>query len=206
MINRRGHDRVWIAAMLIVPTLALGLVACDATPSATPVLTPSGTPVVTLAPTEAPSAAATSSPTATTAAGLAPCEVADLKASHGPVEGGAGSIMTMVVLVAAVACSVDAFPALGLRDAGGAALVGSSAGGPGRIDLVAGNGYESAVRLANWCADEPTFPVTLEVVVGGAALIVTSTTGDPFPEDGNLPPCSGDIGPILEATAWAAAT
>ena len=193
--------------MLLVPMLALGLVACNSTPSATPAGA-SGVatlPAPSLAATAPASAAATATPPASTAAGLAACELADLKASHGQVEGAAGSIMTTTVLVAAVACSVDAFPALGLRDATGAALVGSAAGGPGRIDLVAGDQYESALRLANWCADGPTFPVTLELIIGGDALVVTSSTGASFPEDGNLPPCSGEGGPILEATEWTAA-
>lgn len=147
--------------------------------------------------------AATPTPTAadTGPIGAPACAVANLKASHGLVEGAAGSLMTEVVLVSADTCSVDAFPALGLRDAAGTGLVGAPSTGPGLLDLVPGVAYRSEVRLANWCAPEPDFPVTLVVLVGGADLTVT---GDPFPEEGDLPPCNGEVGPILEGTEWAA--
>ncbi len=117
------------------------------------------------------------------------------------MEGAAGSRITEVVLVSAVACSIDAFPALGLRDATDAALVGAPSSGPGRIDLVAGTAYTSNVRLANWCAAQPAFPLTLEIVLSGAELAVTGTS---FPDEGDLPPCNGSGGPILEGTAWTA--
>jgi hypothetical protein len=107
-----------------------------------------------------------------------------------------------VLLTAAIACSIDAFPALGLRDAQGTILVGSAAGGPGRIDLIAGAGYESNARLANWCSAPPAFPLALEVVLAGGAVPVT---GSSFPAEGDLPPCNGDGGPILEASQWVAA-
>jgi hypothetical protein len=104
------------------------------------------------------------------------------------------------VLVSAATCSVDAFPALRLRDAAGAGLVGGTSAGPGAIDLVPGVAYTSEVRLANWCAPAPSFPLALAVVLGEDELAVT---GDSFPEEGDLPPCSGDGAPILEATGWA---
>jgi hypothetical protein len=149
-------------------------------------------------PTAPPTSPATEAPTEP--AGLAQCEPSDVKASHGLVEGAAGSRLTTVVLVAAVACSVDQFPAYGLVDADGSALVGSVAQGSGRLDLVAGEGYESNVRLANWCADEPAFPLALELHL---ATALETVTGGSFPDIGDLPPCNGDTqGPILEATAW----
>ena len=129
------------------------------------------------------------------------CDPAELKASHGIVEGAAGSVLTEVVLVAAATCAVDAFPALGLRDANGTQLVGAGSTGPGRIDLVASVAYTSQVRLANWCAPEPAFPVQLFVRIGSDELAVTGD--DPFPDEGDLPPCEGEIGPILESTEWA---
>jgi hypothetical protein len=104
-----------------------------------------------------------------------------------------------VVLVPVIPCSIDAYPALGLRDAAGAILIGAAAAGPGRIDLVAGGVYESAVRLANWCAPDPAFPLSLVLVLGGEEMTVTGLS---FPDDGDLPPCNGDGGPILEGTAW----
>jgi hypothetical protein len=176
------------------------LAACSpAAPTVAP--TAVSTPPPTLAPTlpvSTPSAAPTAAPTA---AGSAACEPADLKASHGLVEGAAGSVLTEVILVSAVACSIDAFPALGLRDAAGAALLGAPSSGPGRIELAPGTGYSTNVRLSNWCAPEPAFPLALEVVIGGAELDVTGTS---FPEEGNLPPCNGEGGPILEGTDWTA--
>jgi hypothetical protein len=33
-----------------------------------------------------------------------------------------------------------------------------------------------------------------------------TVTGLSFPDDGDLPPCNGDGGPILEAEAWVAAS
>ncbi len=189
--------------------LALGLtamlVACTPTPATTtaPTVpaatsTPAPTPTPTAAPTAEPP-----TPAVTQVAGTPACTAADLKAAHGLVEGAAGSRLTTVLLTTAIACSIDAFPAMGLRDASDAILVGAASGGPGRIDLAAGGGYESNVRLANWCADQPDFPLTLEVVLGADELPVT---GGSFPEEGDLPPCTGDGGPILEATAWEAAS
>jgi hypothetical protein len=177
-----------------------------------------GTSVPTSAPTPAPTAAGPSSgPTSGTTqapfetappspsplppAVLAPCAAADLKASHGDVEGAAGSQFTEVVLVSAIACSVDRYPSLGLRDANGAALVGGIPGGIGRLDLVAGAPYVSVVRLANWCREvEPAFPLALEIRVGAEAVIVS---GDPFPAEGETPPCTGEgLPPTLESGAW----
>jgi len=124
----------------------------------------------------------------------------DLKASHGLVEGGAGSRFTTVVLVAAAACSVDLYPAFGLKDGGGAVLVNAVAGGPGRIELDPNLSYQSNVRLANWCADDPDFPLRFELLVGGEEIKVT---GGSFPEEGDLPPCNGEtVGRVFEAQPW----
>ena len=103
-----------------------------------------------------------------------------------------------------IACSVDLFPAFGLRDANGAILVGGAAGGSGRIELDTALTYETNVRLANWCADDPDFPLRFELLLGGAAEEVTGATS--FPEDGDVPPCNGEtVGRILEAGPWEAA-
>ena len=151
----------------------------------------------TIAPT--PSAA----PTETRASGAAQCEPADIKASHGRVEGAAGSRFTTVVLSPGIACSVDLFPAFGLRDANGAVLVSGPAGGSGRIELDTALTYESIVRLANWCADDPAFPLRFELILAGATEEVTGATS--FPEDGDVPPCNGEtVGRILEASSWEA--
>ena len=111
-------------------------------------------------------------------------------------------MFTEVVLVSPVTCSVDAYPVLGLRDAGGHALVGGTVAAAGRLDLVAGTSYSSAVRLANWCLPEPDFPLALAIRLGQAELPVT---GGSFPEeDSGMPPCNGEGGPILEGRAWEA--
>ena len=208
MNNERGRLRMQLAAsiparLIAVALLTVALAACTtaaptATPTAVPVPTPSPTAAPTL-PASTPTLAPT--PAATVVAGDPACTPADLKASHGLVEGAAGSRLTEVILVSAIACSVDAFPALGLRDASGDALVGAASSGPGRIELGPGAAYSSNVRLANWCAPEPAFPLQLEIIIGGDELAVTGTS---FPEEGDLPPCNGTGGPILEATAWAA--
>ena len=204
MADRRGRTSIRAAA----PYLALVavLAACSSTPSPTPA-PPSPSPVITAAPSipasvSPPSVAPTPSatPAETQATGTAQCEPADIKASHGRVEGAAGSRFTTVQLVAAIRCSVDLFPAFGLRDANGAILVGGAAGGSGRIELTAGAAYESNVRLANWCADEPAFPLIFELIVAGATEKVT---GGSFPEEGDVPPCNGETaGRILEAGQW----
>ncbi|MGH9889058.1 MAG: hypothetical protein ACREBE_26230 [bacterium] len=137
--------------------------------------------------------------TDTGTAGTPPCLLADLKASHGLIEGAAGSRDTQVVLVSASTCSVDAFPALRLRDSTGAGLISAPSASPGAIDLVPGVAYTSNVRVANWCAPNPSFPLSLSVVLGEDELAVT---GGSFPEDGDLPPCNGETGPRLEGTAW----
>jgi hypothetical protein len=196
------HHAASLPANLIAAVLLAGTVfACTpAAPTAAP--TPSPTAVATLPPTEPP---ITPSPppvaTATAAAGTA-CAPADLKASHGLVQGAAGSRIAEVILVSAVACSLDAFPALGLRDATNTALLSAPSTGPGRLDLAAGGAYTSNVRVANWCAAQPAFPLTLEIILGAEELPVS---GGSFPEEGDLPPCNGSGGPILEGTAWAAA-
>jgi hypothetical protein len=196
VIDRR---RVRVATLL----LALAVLACgQATPSATPTRGPTVAPAPsTTLPAGTLPATVEPEPTVTDTggAGTPPCLLADLKASHGLIEGAAGSRLTEVVLVAASTCSVDAFPALRLRDSKGAGLIGAPSAGPGAIDLVPGVAYTSDVRVANWCAPEPSFPLSLLVVLGEDELPVT---GDSFPEDGDLPPCNGDGGPTLEATAW----
>lgn len=192
--------------MILGVAMAAILVACSPAAVATVAPTPAPTaspaspaPTATAEPTATPAPLPTPAPSTT--AGTA-CAPADLKASHGRVEGAAGSRLTTVLLTSASACSIDAFPALGLRGAGGAILVGAASSGPGRIDLAAGGVYEANVRLANWCADQPDFPLALEIVLGADELPVT---GGSFPEQGDLPPCNGDGGPVLEATGWSAA-
>lgn len=198
MLKRRGLTSTLACAM----ALGVALLGCGPAPAATPTgaatpsvtappIGPAPTPLETLAPL--PTAADTGS------AGTPPCAVADLKASHGLVEGAAGSRLTEIVLVSAATCSIDAYPALGLRDADGDALLSGPSIGTGGIDLVPGVANVSQVRLANWCAPEPTFPLELVIIVDGAELPVT---GGSFPDDGDLPPCNGDGGPILEGSAW----
>jgi hypothetical protein len=207
MADRRGPTSIRAAAPYLA--VAVVLAACSSTPSPS-VATPTASPIVTAAPSIAASAAppsvapTTSAPPAETqASGAAQCEPADIKASHGRVEGAAGSSFTTVQLVAAIRCSVDLFPAFGLRDANGAVLVGGAASGSGRIELTAGAAYESNVRLANWCADDPVFPLTFELIVADATEKVT---GGSFPEEGDVPPCNGvTVGRILEASSWEAA-
>jgi Protein of unknown function (DUF4232) len=200
MPARTGVARLRFAASLLAGAAALGLIGCSPAVTASPTAAP--TPTFTSPPTIAPSGPPTIEPTvaATTATGAPACTADDLKASHGLVEGAAGSRLTTVVLVAQVACSIDAYPAVGLRDADGAVLVGGVAGGPGRIDLDPDGTYESAVRFGNWCGTDPAFPVTLDLRIGGGEVAVT---GSSFPEEGDMPPCNGGGGPVLEAGAWA---
>jgi hypothetical protein len=194
------RPRVQVATLLLAATV----LACgQAIPSATPAgqatvaptaseTLPAGTVLTTLEPEP--------TVTDTGSAGTPPCLLADLKASHGLIEGAAGSRLTEVVLVSASTCSVDAFPALRLRDSTGAGLIGAVSAGPGAVDLVPGVAYMSDVRVSNWCLPQPSFPLSLVVVLGEDELPVT---GDSFPEDGDLPPCNGDGGATLDATGWA---
>src|SRR5213592_586830 len=154
MADRRGNARKRVAAPLLAGLLTLGVVACSATPTVSP------TAAATVAPTPTPSVAPTGTAAPATAAltpapsgiSAAPaCTAADLKASHDLVEGAAGSRLTTVVLVAASKCSVDLHPAMGIRDTNGRELVGSTAGGAGRIDVDPNASYTSGVRFANWC-------------------------------------------------------
>lgn len=205
MADRRGSARTRAAVQLFAGVLALGLVACSATPTASPTNEPAvpSTPTPTVIATESaapPTEGATPGPSA--ASGAPACTPSDLKASHDLVEGAAGSRLTTVLIVAASTCSVDAFPAMGLRDANGAELVGSVAGGPGRIDLDPNVSYTSGVRLANWCSPEPAFPLSLVVRIGSEEVGVT---GSSFPDEGDMPPCNGGGGPVLEADQWEAA-
>jgi hypothetical protein len=208
MADRRGRTSIRAAAPFLAA--AVGLAACTSTPSPTSVPA-TASPAVTAAPSTAaslgpPSVAPPPSaePAETQASGAAECEPADIKASHGRVEGAAGSIFTTVVLSPGFACSIDLYPAFGLRDANGAVLVGGAAGGSGRIDLDPELSYETAVRLANWCADDPVFPLRFELLLGGGAS--EEVTGGSFPEDGDVPPCNGEgARRVLEASSWEAA-
>jgi hypothetical protein len=207
MHDRRRRRTVPLAAPLLVIAAAF-LAACGSPgPTTSPVevttgpTTPPITQVpVTLAPVTAPPVTA-APPTA--AAGTPACTPADLKVSHGLVEGAAGSRLTEIVLVASSVCTLDLYPTLGLRDKNNNALVGGTAGGSGQIEVSPAGSYTSEVRLGNWCAPDPAFPLTLELRLGSDELQVT---GSSFPEQGGLPPCVGDGGPILEAGAWTAGT
>lgn len=205
MADRRGRTSIRAAAPFLAALLVLA--GCGSTPTPSVTTTAISSPAVTTLPSIPASVAPPSlvpSPSAppaeTEPVGAAQCEPADLKASHGLVEGAAGSRLTTVELVAAVACSVDLYPAFALIGAHGTVLVGGASQGPGRVDLVAGESYESNVRLANWCGDDPPFPLNFKLHIGTETEDVT---GGSFPEEGDLPPCNGDTqGPILEATPW----
>jgi|GEM_PF-3218015 len=204
MADHRGNARSRAAAPVLAVMLALGLVACAPTPTVAPTSGPSAgaTAEPSLVPTASaapPSAVVTPEPTSISAAPA--CTAADLKASHDLVEGAAGSRLTTVVLVAATACSVDLYPAMGIRDANGSDLVGSTTTGSGRIDLNPDASYSSAIRFANWCNPEPAFPLSLVIRIGADEVGVT---GSSFPDQGDLPPCNGGGGPVLEAGPWEA--
>jgi hypothetical protein len=211
MADRRGRTSIRAAArfLAVAVVLAVVLAACSSTPSPTPA-PPTPSPAVTGSPSIGASLAPPSiapipsAPADTQPSGAAQCEPADIKASHGRVEGAAGSTFTTVVLSPAFPCSIDLFPAFGLRDANGAILVGGTAGGSGRLNLDPELTYETNVRLANWCADDPVFPLRFELILGGGAT--EAVTGGSFPEDGDVPPCNGaGAGRILEAGQWEAA-
>ena len=206
MADRGGSARTRAAATLLVSSLAIGLVACSATPSAAPLPTPT-TALPTVAPTASPTAtaalptlASTLAPTSGTATRA--CGAVDLKASHDLVEGAAGSRLTNVVLTAATTCWVDLYPALGIRDGTGTQLVGSTATGSGRIELHPDVTYSTEVRFANWCDPDPRFPLALVIRIGPEEVAVT---GSSFPDVGDMPPCNGVGGPRLESNPWTAA-
>ncbi|HSL97516.1 MAG TPA: hypothetical protein VK831_02995 [Candidatus Deferrimicrobiaceae bacterium] len=193
----RGAGRV--AAGLLAGAL---VAACAPAPTAAPVSVAPASPTAATA-TGSPEPAATGSAAPSpgdTGPGVAACSAADLKASHGLVEGTAGSRETEVVLVTAVRCAVPAWPTFGLRDAGDSeAPVLAAAGGSGQIVVEPEGSYASAVQLSNWCGPEPDWPIALELRLDGEAVAVT---GGSFPEVGDLPPCSGSGLPTLTATAW----
>jgi hypothetical protein len=172
------------------PTSSPAPVTTQAPESAAPTLTPTATPAPSVAPTPAPTAAA----------GTTPCGTADLKASHGLVEGAAGSIITEIVLEANAACTVETSPSLGLQDKSGAALITATAAGAGSIELAAGGAYTSQVRIANWCNPEPAFPLALVLWIDADKLVVS---GGSYPEDA-MPGCLGTGGVRLESTPWVA--
>src|SRR4051794_36809414 len=101
MADRRGNARTRVAAPFLAGLVALGVVACSASPSASPSAAPTvlPTPAPSVAPTETaapPTAALTPAPSGISAAPA--CTAAELKASHDLVEGAAGSRLTTVVL------------------------------------------------------------------------------------------------------------
>lgn len=187
-----------VALLLAAAVGACAPVNPTATAPAPETLTPAPP---TLAPTQ--TAAPTSTPAASVGSGAPACEVADLKASHGLVDGAAGSVFTEVVLEAAVTCSIDAIPALRLRDASGALISTEQAPAlSGRLDLVGGGAYTSNAKLDNWCGPEPNFPVRLLILIEDSELFVT---GSSFPDEGDVPDCLASRGISLDGTAWEAA-
>ena len=188
--------------------LACSLVAVLAAgcgPSTSTVAPATSTPVVP--PTEGPTLTPATPPPATTAPTTAAtlagavCGPSDLKASHGLVDGAAGSVFTQVVLEANSSCTVDATPSVGLQDKNGTAVVPDTAASGGPFQLEAGKAYTSTVRFANWCGSNPAFPVSLIIWIDGDKLVVT---GGSFPSDG-MPGCLGAPGSAatLDATPWA---
>jgi len=208
MADQGGRARSRAAASLVAGLLALGLVACSATPSGAPSEAPSvasATLVPTVLPTtsasESAGASASATPAATGISSAPACTAADLKASHDLVEGAAGSRLTTVVLVAATPCSVDLFPAMGIRIGDGTQLVGSTTTGTGRIDLDPNLSYSTDVRFANWCGLQPESSLDLVIRIGAEEVPVS---GSSFPDPGDMPPCNGGGGPRLEAGQWTA--
>jgi hypothetical protein len=198
-----GGSMTLAARLLLGGVLAAVLGACGpAAPSPSPTIAateaPTSVPASTVAAT--PSPVPTVVPTPTAVAGATPCGTADLKASHGLVEGAAGSIITEVVLVADTSCTVETSASLGLQDNSGTTLVTATPAGPGSIELVAGAAYTANVRIANWCKPEPAFPVSLLLWIDDEKLIVS---GGSFPQDG-MPGCIGTDGVHLEDTPWVA--
>ena len=194
--------------MTVAPRLLLGgflgavLVACGpAAPTASPVPaatdTATASPAATISPTPTP--ATTVAPTPTPVAGIGICDVANLKASHGLIDGAAGSLFTDVVLVSDTDCTVDTSPSLGLQDKSGNALVTATPAGAGTIQLTAGDAYTSTVRIANWCGPDPAFPLALVLWIDADKLVVG---GGSFP-DGGMPGCIGTGGVRLESNPWA---
>lgn len=188
---------------IVVLLIAGVLGACDPVVSSTPRASERATLAPTVAATETFEPTATVPPTAapveTVMAVTVPCDLSDLKASHGLVEASGDSRLTDVVLVSAGRCSVNLFPAVRLRDAVGGAIADAPSAGPGRFDLVPDIAYTSQVRLTSWCEPEPAFPLTLALVVADGFIEVT---GSSFPEDGELPPCATGGETVLEASAW----
>jgi hypothetical protein len=129
----------------------------------------------------------------------AACTAADLKISHGLVEGTAGSRNTELVLVTGVQCALPLGPVLGIRDANGQALIAGTSEDPGFITVGPGGSYVSEARVANWCGDDPAFPLTLELRLGADLVPIE---GGSFPDEGDMPPCTATASPILSATPW----
>jgi hypothetical protein len=205
MAERRGRSPIRAAAPFVAGLLALGVVACSATPASAPSAFASVAPATglpTLGPTASPSASPTQSAGAPEASGIAAaptCTAADLKASHDLVEGAAGSRLTTVVLVAATRCSVDLFPSFGIRVGDGSELVVSTSSGTGRLDLDPNASYSTDVRFANWCGLQPESSMDLVLRLASEEVPVT---GSSFPDPGDMPPCNGGGGARLEAGQW----
>lgn len=198
MTDRRV--RTGLAALTCMLAAACGSVSPGPTVSPAPLLTAGPTqpnePAMTVMPTSIDEPA----PTATDngVAGTPPCEVFDLKASHGLVEATADTRSTEVLLVAAMTCSVAAYPTFRLRGGDGKPITEGLPGGGGALDLVPGVAYRSELGIEGWCAPDPVFPVDLLLVIVSGEVEVT---GGPF-LDGDVPSCDGGDGLTISAPAW----
>jgi hypothetical protein len=190
----------------IAIAVAVLLAGCS---DSVPTATFGGPPTLTGAPAAQATAAAPTDPPLTAEPlptgspnipGTPACPIDELKASRGITRIDGDERVTEVILVAAGTCSIDAFPALLLQDADSNVVVAAGPAGQGGIDLVGGVAYSSEVRISNWCAEEPAYPVSIGISHGLGTLLVT---GDSFPDEGDLPPCANDdADPVLSATAW----
>jgi len=197
MTESRAHRTSARAAILVVSLLVAA--GCESAVATSPPPTVRPATVQPSAP-EPPTEGPIETPGPTADSDAPPCALGDLKASHGLVEGAAGSLLTEVLLVSAATCSVDAFPTLVLRDGRGGELLRAAAAGPGSIDLAIGVAYGSQVRLANWCLPLPAFPLTLGIALSAGELAVSGTG---FGEADGLPPCNaGDGAEGLVGSAW----
>jgi len=96
-------------------------------------------------------------------------------------------------------CALDSYPTMVLRGADGAELARSVAQESGRINLRLDWIFHSILSVASWCDASTALPLSLELVVNGAAAQIEGWIVE---DVGDLPACAEDTGTSLTATKW----
>ena len=187
--------RMLLYAPAVVAALAVTVLACN-------VADPNVGAVATAAPaTSAPATAAPAPSVGVTANTEVPaCKPDELRVYDFRDVGGT-SVNTGISLLklAPPTCALDSYPTMVLRGADGTELARTAAKDTGRINLRLDWIFHSILSVDSWCGGSATLPLSLELLVDGAAAQIEGWIVE---DVGDLPACAEGKGTSLTATKW----